>query len=156
MATKSIWVTLKKQRGAQIYSKSMVYFKSKTLPVGRTMVIHNLIGSFQKSFIEVDVCPKQNLIIVKKPRRTVVSRCFVSFPNNWQICWSDKNNISYDTLNIYILTWYMRKWAIALPSHKKQIDDSIFNHICILWIDYECEMPRAKPGANLTETTISL
>lgn len=74
-----------------------VYLKRQTqfLPVGRTIAVHKMIGSDQKSFMEVDVWPKQKLIIVRKPSRTVVSHCFIPFPNNWQICWC---NIKLDLL----------------------------------------------------------
>ena len=51
----------------------MAYFKSKTyvLPVGRTMATHKMSGSFQKSFMDVDVLVSSFKFIKKKLRKYI-------------------------------------------------------------------------------------
>lgn len=55
------------------------------IPVGRTIVIHVMMGSVQKSLTCVAAWPKQNEMSDNRPKRTVVSRCFIPLPNKWHI-----------------------------------------------------------------------
>ena len=71
---------------AVVFKIFLLKERPEFLPVGSTMAIHKIMGSVQKSFTDVEVWPIQKLIIVRIPRRTVVSRCFMPLPNNWQIC----------------------------------------------------------------------
>ena len=70
-----------------VYKYTCIHSKEKKfLPVGNTMAIHTITGSFQKSFTDKVAWPIANDNIVSIPMRTVVSRCFMAFPKRWQIC----------------------------------------------------------------------
>lgn len=74
------------------------------IPVGSTIVIHVMMGSVQKSLTCVAAWPKQNEMSDNRPKRTVVSRCFIPLPNKWHIYSRDgkmgKTKFTYGTRRV--------------------------------------------------------
>ena len=63
-----------------------LYLNLNHIPVGNTIAIHNMIGSFQKSWTLTLAWPRQNDIKLRRPSKIVVCRCFRPLPNTSQIC----------------------------------------------------------------------